>query len=114
MHFDVNENSELDEVWQLILDKIGNDAKDICSNSSSFYKTQDGLECSLRKINGDLIGICYREKNRNNGFRWTINKIWLIIYTLIKDLNPLLLNHNKLEFQQLIKSLIIFQSFLKY
>ena len=74
MHFDTSENIELDEVWKIILIKLGNDAKEICSNSSSFYKTQDGLECSLRKINGDLIGICYREKNRNNGFRWTINK----------------------------------------
>ena len=74
MHFDIDENVELKEVWQMILEKLGKDAKDICSNSSSFYKTQDGLECSLRKINGELIGICYREKNRNCGFRWTINK----------------------------------------
>ena len=73
MHFDINEDAELNDVWQLILEKLGNDAKEICSNSSSFYTTQDGLECSLRKINGDLIGICYRENNRNNGFRWTIN-----------------------------------------
>ena len=74
MHFDTSENAELDDVWQMILEKLGNDAKEISSNSSSFYKTQDGLECSLRKINGDLIGICYREKNKKNGFRWTINK----------------------------------------
>ena len=73
MHFDTYENAKLDEIWQLILDKIGKDAKEVCSNSSSFYKTQDGIECALRKINGELIGICYREKNRNNGFRWTIN-----------------------------------------
>ena len=74
MHFDINKNADLDDVWQMILKTLGNEAKEICSNSSSFYTTQDGLECSLRKINGDLIGICYREKNRNNGFRWTINK----------------------------------------
>ena len=74
MHFDTSENVHLDEVWQMILEKIGNDAKNICSNSSSFYKTQDGLECSLRKMNGELIGVCYRENNRNNGYRWTINK----------------------------------------
>ncbi len=74
MHFDTRENAELDEVWHMILEKLGNDAQEICSNSSSFYKTQDGIECSLRKINGELIGICYREKNRNKGFRWTINK----------------------------------------
>ena len=74
MHFDVSKNAELTEVWQIILDKLGKDAKDICPSSSSFYKTQDGLECSLRKLNGDLIGICYRENNRNEGFRWTISK----------------------------------------
>tara|TARA_Y100000589_G_scaffold148642_1_gene142021 strand:+ start:281 stop:511 length:231 start_codon:yes stop_codon:yes gene_type:complete len=74
MHFDTSENAELDDVWQMILEKLGSDAKEISSNTSSFYKTQDGLECALRKINGDLIGICYREKNRNSGFRWTINK----------------------------------------
>tara|TARA_Y100000589_G_scaffold8495_1_gene7225 strand:+ start:624 stop:854 length:231 start_codon:yes stop_codon:yes gene_type:complete len=74
MHFDISEKVKLEEVWEIILNKLGNDAKDICSNSSSFYKTQDGLECALRKINGELVGICYREKNRSNGFRWTINK----------------------------------------
>tara|TARA_B100000575_G_C22960572_1_gene555048 strand:+ start:648 stop:878 length:231 start_codon:yes stop_codon:yes gene_type:complete len=74
MHFDIGENVELEQVWQIIIEKLGNDAQEICSNSSSFYRTQDGLECSLRKINGELIGICYREKNRNNGYRWTINK----------------------------------------
>ena len=74
MHFDISENAELEEVWQMILEKLGDNARDICSNSSSFYRTQDGIECSLRKINGDLIGICYREKNRNKGFRWTISK----------------------------------------
>ena len=74
MHFDTSENAELDDVWKMILEKLGSDAKEISSNTSSFYKTQDGLECSLRKINGDLFGICYRENNRNSGFRWTINK----------------------------------------
>ena len=74
MHFDVANSTELEQVWRLILNKLGSDAKEICSNSSSFYKTQDGIECALRKINGDLVGICYREKNKNNGYRWTINK----------------------------------------
>ena len=74
MHIDTCKDTELEEVWEKILEKMGKEANEICSNSSSFYKTQDGLECSLRKINGDLIGICYREKNRNNGYRWTIEK----------------------------------------
>tara|TARA_B100000212_G_scaffold289946_1_gene231308 strand:+ start:383 stop:613 length:231 start_codon:yes stop_codon:yes gene_type:complete len=74
MHIDTRKDIELEEVWEKILEKMGKEANEICSNSSSFYKTQDGVECSLRKINGDLIGICYREKNRNNGYRWTIEK----------------------------------------
>ena len=64
---------DLKEIWKMILKKMDKEGEEVCPNSSSFYKTQDGLECSLRRINGDLIGICYREKNRNNGFRWTIN-----------------------------------------
>ena len=74
MHIDTRKDIELEEVWEMILEKMGKEANEICSNSSSFYKTQDGVECSLRKINGDLIGICYREKNRNNGYRWTIER----------------------------------------
>ena len=74
MHIDTCKDTKLEEVWEKILKKLGNEANEICSSSSSFYKTQDGFECSLRKINGDLIGICYREKNRNNGYRWTIEK----------------------------------------
>tara|TARA_Y100001978_G_scaffold37065_1_gene33040 strand:+ start:1242 stop:1472 length:231 start_codon:yes stop_codon:yes gene_type:complete len=74
MHIDVNQETGLDELWEMILEKMGNQAKEICSNSSSFYKTQDGMECSLRKFNGELIAICYREKNRSAGYRWTIEK----------------------------------------
>ena len=75
MHIDISKDEGLDEVWKMIIKKMGNEGKEICSNSSSFYKTQDGIECALRKRNGDLIYICYREKNRNNGYRWTIQKI---------------------------------------
>tara|TARA_Y100000589_G_scaffold317441_1_gene343554 strand:+ start:3325 stop:3555 length:231 start_codon:yes stop_codon:yes gene_type:complete len=74
MHIDTNKNEELEEIWNMIIKRLGNDAREICSNSSSFYKTQDGMECSLRKSNGDLLGICYREKNKSNGYRWTIQK----------------------------------------
>ena len=74
MHIDTSKDTKLEEVWEKILEKMGKEANEICANSSSFYKTQDGVECSLRKTNGDLIGICYREKNRNNGYRWTIEK----------------------------------------
>ena len=64
MHIDIDKNADLNEVWIRILQKLGDSANSISSNSSSFYKTQDGIECSLRKINGDLVGICYREKNK--------------------------------------------------
>ena len=74
MHIDTCKDTDFEEVWEKILKKMGKEANEICPNSSSFYKTQDGVECALRKINGDLIGICYREKNRNNGYRWTIEK----------------------------------------
>ena len=74
MHIDTSQDTSLDQVWIMILDKLGNDANEISSNSSSFYKTQDGIECSLRKTNGELIGICYRENNRSGGYRWIIEK----------------------------------------
>ena len=74
MHIDTEKNTDLHKVWDLIISKLGTEGSEICSNSSSFYKTQDGIECSLRKSNGELIAVCYRENNRNNGYRWTIEK----------------------------------------
>ena len=64
----------LKEVWTMIVKKMNIEGLEVCPNSSSFYKTQDGIECSLRAKNGDLIGICYREKNRSGGYRWIIEK----------------------------------------
>jgi len=29
----------------------------------------------LRRKNGDLIGICYRENDRSGGYRWIIEKL---------------------------------------
>tara|TARA_Y100001968_G_scaffold327362_1_gene372246 strand:+ start:3206 stop:3433 length:228 start_codon:yes stop_codon:yes gene_type:complete len=74
MHINTKNNIRLEEVWDLIIERLGSEAAQVCPNSSSFYKTQDGIECSLRKRNGDLIGICYRETNKLNGYRWTIEK----------------------------------------
>ena len=54
--------------------KMNKEGEEVCPNSSSFYKTQDGIECSLRRKNGDLIGICYRENDRSGGYRWIIEK----------------------------------------
>ena len=75
MYFNTAEDSELKEVWALIIERMYQEGEEICPNSSSFYKTQDGIECSLRRKNGDLIGICYRENNRSGGYRWTIEKL---------------------------------------
>ena len=75
MYFNTDEDSELKVVWALIIERMYQEGEEICSNSSSFYKTQDGIECSLRRKNGDLIGICYRENNRSGGYRWTIEKL---------------------------------------
>jgi len=74
-NFDDINDIELKEIWTMIVKKMKNEGEEICPNSSSFYKTLDGIECSLRKKNGDLIGICYRENDRSGGYRWIIEKL---------------------------------------
>ncbi|WP_041710740.1 hypothetical protein [Prochlorococcus marinus] len=74
MQFNTFKDNDLKEVWALIIEKMNQEGEEVCPNSSSFYKTPDGIECSLRRKNGDLIGICYRENNRKGGYRWTIEK----------------------------------------
>ena len=46
MQFD---DKDLKEVWKMIVKKMSKEGEEICPNSSSFYKTQDGIECSLRR-----------------------------------------------------------------
>ena len=65
---------DLKEVWLMIVEKMKKEGEEVCPNSSSFYKTLDGIECSLRTKNGDLLGICYRENDRSGGYRWIIEK----------------------------------------
>ena len=65
---------DLKVVWAKIIEKMNKEGEELCPNSSSFYKTQDGIECSLRRKNGDLIGICYRVNDRSGGYRWIIEK----------------------------------------
>ena len=65
---------DLKEVWTMIIKKMNQEGEEVCPNSSSFYKTLDGIECSLRTKNGNLIGICYRENDRSGGYRWIIEK----------------------------------------
>ena len=74
MQNDNFDENDLKEIWKMIVKKMNKEGEEVCPNSSSFYKTQDGLECSLRRKNGDLIGICYREKDRSGGYRWIIEK----------------------------------------
>ena len=65
---------DLKEIWAMIVKKMNKDGEEVGPNSSSFYKTLDGIECSLRRKNGDLIGICYRENDKSGGYRWIIEK----------------------------------------
>ena len=65
---------DLKEAWKMIIKKMNKEGEEVCPNSSSFYKTQDGIECSLRRKNGDLIGIFYWENDRSGGYRWIIEK----------------------------------------
>ena len=74
MQFEDIDDIGLKEVWKMIVKKMTKEGEEVCPNSSSFYKTQDGIECSLRRKNGELIGICYRENDRSGGYRWIIEK----------------------------------------
>ena len=40
---------DLKEMWSMIVKKMDKEGEEICPNSSSFYKTQDGIGCSLRR-----------------------------------------------------------------
>ena len=74
MQFTANPDESKERIWELIIETIGPEkASIVCSSSSSFYKTSDGIECSLRKINGELIGNCYSESDRMGKRRWSIN-----------------------------------------
>ena len=49
---------DLKEIWSMIVKKMNKEGEEVYPNSLSFYKTQDGIEFSLRRKNGDLICIC--------------------------------------------------------
>ena len=46
---------DLKEIWSMILKQMNKEGEEVCPNSSSFYKTQDSIECSLLRKNGELI-----------------------------------------------------------
>ena len=74
MQFTTNEDSNEELIWSLILNnlntKLSNEAS---ASTSSFFRTEDGVECSVRKRNGDLIAHCYSESDRMGKRRWTID-----------------------------------------
>ena len=73
MHFTTNKNSNEEIIWSLILNNLSSNLSEQASAStSSFYRTKDGIECSVRKRNGELIANCYSESDRMGKRRWTI------------------------------------------
>ena len=74
MHFTTNEDSNEELIWSLVLNNLpSNLSNEASASTSSFYRTQDGIECSVRKRNGDLIANCYSESDRMGNRRWTID-----------------------------------------
>ena len=74
MHFTTNDNSSEEIIWTLILNNLSSNlSKEASASTSSFYRTEDGIECSVRKRNGELIANCYSESDRMGKRRWTID-----------------------------------------
>ena len=74
MHFTTNDDSNEEHIWSLILNNLpSNLSTEASASTSSFYRTEDGIECSVRKMNGDLIADCYSESDRMGKRRWTID-----------------------------------------
>ena len=73
MHFTTNEDSNEEVIWSLILNNLSSNlSKEASASTSSFFRTEDGIECSVRKRNGDLIANCYSESDHMGKRRWTI------------------------------------------
>ena len=74
MHCTTNKNSNEEVIWSLILNNLSSNlSKETSASTSSFFRTEDGIECSVRKRNGDLIANCYSESDRMGQRRWTID-----------------------------------------
>ena len=74
MQFTTNEDSSEEVIWSLILNNLtSNLSTEASAATSSFYRTKDGIECSVRKKTGDLIANCYSESDRMGKRRWTID-----------------------------------------
>ena len=73
MQFKTNDDTNQELVCSLILNNLSSRlSKEASASTSSFFRTDDGIECSVRKINGDLIAHCYSESDRMGQRRWTI------------------------------------------
>ena len=74
MHFTVSEQDDESKVWELIIKNLDPLlAKQVSASSSSFFRTADGIECSVRKANGELIAIGYSESDRMGNRRWSFD-----------------------------------------
>ena len=74
MQFTTHEDSSEEVIWSLILNNLPPHLSyEASAATSSFYRTEDGIECSVRKKNGDLIANCYSESDRMGKRRWTID-----------------------------------------
>tara|TARA_Y100001968_G_scaffold176017_1_gene161325 strand:- start:311 stop:541 length:231 start_codon:yes stop_codon:yes gene_type:complete len=72
MHFTVSIKDDEKQVWDTIIQKLKPDlAKKVSSATSSFYRTADGIECSIRESNGALIAHGYSESDRMGNRRWS-------------------------------------------
>ena len=74
MQFTASKDANEDLIWSLILIKLGSPlSSEVSPATSAFFRTDDGIECSVRKRNGDLIAHCYSESDRMGQRRWTID-----------------------------------------
>ena len=74
MQFTARNDANEDLIWSLILNHLGTPlSSDVSPATSAFFKTEDGIECSVRRRNGDLIANCYSESDRMGQRRWTID-----------------------------------------
>ena len=74
MQFTTNDDSSEEVIWSLILNNLtSNLSTETSAATSSFYRSEDGIECSVRKKNGDLIANCYSESYRMGKRRWTFD-----------------------------------------
>ncbi len=74
MQFRTHEDSNEEAIWLLILNHLNpNLSQEASASTSSFFRIKDGIECSVRKRNGDLIVNCYSESDGMGKRRWTID-----------------------------------------